>query len=123
MDVLRIRVLAESGTGDCFRWAYRQIQADPGSLLVHGVVTAPFSDPPHSFPHAWIEKGGLVQDWQTMVAGHGGKYEGKGYPKDVFYALWSPREVRKYDQLEAAKEALKSSGGRKKGGQHYGPWK
>jgi len=45
--------------GDCFRYAIQNISNYPDGVIVHGVV-APFSDPPHSFEHAWIEANGMV---------------------------------------------------------------
>jgi hypothetical protein len=90
---------------------------------VHGTVSAPFSSPPRRYMHAWVERGGTVYDWQTMVAGHGGKYRGIGYPVAVFYDLYKPTDVTRYTTDEALTAFARSRGGRESGLQHYGPWK
>lgn len=110
------------GAGHCYDWAYQQIKADESgeSILVHGTVSDPFSIPPHSYKHAWVEKGGMVFDWQTMVAHHGGKHMGKGYPVEVFYELFQPKKMKRYSKEEAYKAMLKAV--KKHGKLHYGPW-
>lgn len=87
---------------------------DKNIKVFHGVVQQPFSpDPP--YVHAWIEKpDGTLQDWQTMEAGHGGNWMGKGFPKELFYELYSPQQVKEYSAHEAL-ENRKSYG-------HCGPW-
>lgn len=99
--------------GLCFPWAFKRVQ-EYGGTLVHGIVTSPLSDPPHEYSHAWLELGGKVFDWQTMEAGHGGKYNGKGWPVKTFYKVFQPKNLSKYDQDEAVVKLLKEK--------HYGPW-
>jgi len=99
--------------GLCFKWANQQaIKND--AIVVHGIVTDPLSNPPHSYPHAWIEVNGVVKDWQTMEAGCGGIYRGKGYPIDVFYELFQPQDVVKYEAHEAVTKLLATA--------HHGSW-
>lgn len=99
--------------GLCFPWAWRDV-FDNGGTLVHGMVTTPQKRPRHSYAHAWVERDGKVYDWQTMKAGHGGRHRGKGYPRDLFYDLYEPEEVRRFDQEEAMVNLPRYG--------HYGPW-
>jgi hypothetical protein len=62
-----------------------------------------------------VEHNGMVYDWQTMVAGHGGpNFEGKGYPIDVFYALFSPERMLTYAPREVIRLQVEHG--------HTGPW-
>lgn len=99
--------------GDCYRWAYNYIFKHGTALLHHGYVNSPFSKNP-AFPHAWVTHNGLVKDWQTMVAGFGGKFRGLGYPEAVYAELWHPTRVHTFTQEEALIAAGRS--------EHYGPW-
>ena len=105
--------------GECYRWAYRQVRKS-GGVLVHGLVSPTFND--SSYSHAWIERAGKVYDWQTMVAHHGGKWKGKGYPLKVFRELYRPTKMTKYNADAALTAVAASRGGRRGGGLHYGPW-
>lgn len=102
--------------GECYEWAYRQIFDDDSgrTVLVHGVVTEPFKSPPHKYVHAWIERDGKVLDWQTIEGGGGGHYHGVGFPVDLFYELFRPTKMRRYDQKAAMLAAVKNK--------HFGPW-
>ncbi|NIQ15498.1 MAG: hypothetical protein GTO02_14205 [Candidatus Dadabacteria bacterium] len=103
--------------GQCYSYALNLIKKsgwDEDVMLVHGTVSAPFSDPPHSYNHAWIEKEGIVYDWQCMEFGHGGKYRSKGYPKAVFYELYDPQNMTRYDKEQALINAVRNG--------HFGPW-
>jgi hypothetical protein len=99
--------------GDCYRWAYHYVLKNPSAILYQGEVKPPLSDDPY-FQHAWVVHDGIVKDWQTMLAGFGGKFMGKGYPKAVFEELWQPRKVTTYTRREMLEAAVKS--------EHYGPW-
>jgi len=90
--------------------------------LVHGTVTATYRSNPKPYGHAWVEKGGMVYDWQTMVSGFGGNYRGKGWPIDDFYETFIPTRMKRYNARQAGKTMWDSTGGRLKGKQHYGPW-
>ena len=83
--------------GLCFHWVHKQalgVAVDGGNITVfHGVVTEPFTS--NSYPHAWIVKDGLIQDWQTMVMG-GSKFAYEGWPIDLFYETFKPTEIREY---------------------------
>jgi len=102
--------------GLCFPWAGKYVidQHNEGAVLCHGRVTMPFSDPPEQILHAWVEHNGLCLDWQTMEAGCGGIYQGKGYPIGIFYELYTPDPVVKYDYSEALDMLVSQT--------HWGPW-
>jgi hypothetical protein len=106
--------------GMCYPWAYRQTIGDPSgrTVLAHGTVTEPLSQPPKSYQHAWAERttvdGILVLDWQTMEAAHGGRWRGKGYPRAVFFELFQPADVTYYNADEAMRQMLQH--------RHMGPW-
>lgn len=108
-----INELREGPRGQCYKWAYNEVVKN-GGILVHAEVTAPFSEPPHRYDHAWVERDGTVYDWQTMEAGHGGKFRGKGYPIKTYYELYQPRDITRYDATEARIAAVSSG--------HSGPW-
>lgn len=99
--------------GDCYRWAYNYVYKHGKALLHQGYVTPPLSNDP-AFQHAWVTHNGLVKDWQTMVAGFGGNYCGRGYPEAAYAELWNPTRVRTFTQEEAL-IACERAG-------HYGPW-
>jgi hypothetical protein len=99
--------------GRCFDWGYRYLKDHPRAVLHHGTVREPFSDGPE-FPHAWVTQNGIVKDWQTMEAGHGGKYNRRGYPEAVFAELWRPRETAAFTLIEATLASARTG--------HYGPW-
>ena len=107
--------------GQCYSWAYREVQ-ESGGTLVHGTVSEPFAHPPHQYDHAWVERRGKVYDWQTMEAHHGGKFSGNGYPKKIFYELFKPTRMTRYSAAKAMDAIVKSRGGIDGGGMHYGPW-
>lgn len=102
--------------GDCFRWAYLYILRHPGAVLYQGQVKAPYRGAPEEhYDHAWVVDGGIVKDWQTMVAGLGGQYRGKGWPASTWERVWRPQDVRAYSIEQAAMELSKFG--------HYGPWR
>jgi len=102
--------------GQCYSWALRQIRNDTSghTVLVHGTVTEPFHRPLHKYPHAWVERDGKVFDWQTIEAGHGGNFMGVGFPREVFYELFKPTKMKRYNHNAALVAALRSG--------HHGPW-
>ena len=105
--------MTKEALGDCYRWAYQYVIKNPTAVLHQGLVTAPHSsDKP--FEHAWIEHNGVIKDWQTMVAGYGGKFRNKGYPKRTWDLLWKPENVKTFTVDEARAESLRYG--------HYGPW-
>lgn len=99
--------------GDCYRWAYNYVFKHANALLHQGQVRAPLSNDP-AFLHAWVTHKGIVKDWQTMVAGFGGKFRGRGYPEAVYAELWQPSGVQTFTQEEALIAAARAG--------HYGPW-
>jgi hypothetical protein len=105
----------EKAVGDCFRWAYTYIKKHPNALLQQGLVVAPYPGIEKTpYEHAWVVDKGIVKDWQTMVAGFGGKYRGVGYPEAVWNELWQPEHVRSFNQTDAMVTLARQG--------HYGPW-
>jgi len=104
---------ATKALGDCYRWAYLYVVNHPKAVLHQGLVTAPYSDLP-PYEHAWVEHDGVVKDWQTMVAGYGGKFRFRGYPERTWEALWKPERVKMFSREEAMAEMSRTG--------HYGPW-
>lgn len=101
--------------GDCYRWAYQYLLKHPTAVLCQGTVVAPYADAgPARYAHAWIVDGGVVKDWQTMVAGFGGRFSGRGWPAKHWVQRWQPLSVKKYTITEAVAQ-LSEHG-------HYGPW-
>lgn len=87
------RSLLEAAEGDCFRYAYNFVRKQ-GGTLIHAVVTHPWSG--KRFPHAWVEKGGKVFDWQASQG------LGKGVRSvEDFRELWKPSEEVSYSADEA----------------------
>lgn len=103
--------------GDCYRWAYHYVLKHPGAVLYQGKVTAPPSSGGGSAPydHAWVLDGGVVKDWQTMVAGFGGRYRGRGWPESVWNRVWQPQDTRAYSIEQAMIQLAQHD--------HYGPWR
>lgn len=81
---------------------------------MHGLVTEPMSDPPHRYLHAWVEDNGYVYDWQTMEAGHGGIYRGRGWPRETFYEVFQPEHMVRYSWEQALANLARHG--------HHGPW-
>lgn len=106
--------------GQCFHYATQQamkwgmLEPEDIFAVIHAVVHAPCASPPRRYVHAWIEWDGIVYDWQVMLGEYGGKYNGKGYPKDVFYEIYKPERIRTYTAEQAMVESLKHK--------HPGPW-
>lgn len=99
--------------GLCFPWAYQYVSENPDAVLYHGYVRMPESkDPP--FVHGWVIHDGVVKDWQTMVAGFGGPFSGRGYPKATWVYLWKPQLTVRFSAEQAHAMLLRQN--------HYGPW-
>jgi hypothetical protein len=107
-------VLGSAPTGDCYRWAYRYVLKHPQAFLYQGYVRDPDGVERGPFGHAWVIHKGIVKDWQTMVAGLGGRFRGCGYPETIYNQLWRPARVQVFDAAQA-RSALQRNG-------HYGPW-
>jgi hypothetical protein len=109
-------------TGLCYPWAYKYVMKHPDAILVQGTTVVPFEKPVRKIKHAWVEHRGKAMDWQTMKAGYGGHWRGKGYPLAKFYEIYKPTNMRRYTQKEANEALLSSRGGVETGGPHFGPW-
>ena len=88
--------------GKCFSWATEN--AKGSDRVVHGNIKGLRG------PHAWIERGDRVFDWQTHVLqwyfGEGlGKeeYRDTGWPTDELYKTFKPRNLKKYKAGDAKK--------------------
>lgn len=99
--------------GQCFSYAWRRVLDDHSLTLVHATVHEPFNREGKTYEHAWVEKNGLVQDWQTMELGMS-KYAKKGWPLKDFYELFKPENIREYTWDDVTKYTNKYK--------HYGPW-
>ena len=100
--------------GQCYPWALAYVRKHPSAVLQQGLVTAPFSSPPHRYWHAWVVDKGVFKDAQTMAGGLGGKFSGKGYPAPIWLDLYKPRHVEEYEPHEAIAMCMRAG--------HYGPW-
>lgn len=105
--------------GDCYGYVFKMalkgiVEDDKGFKIVHATVEEPFAQPPRSYTHAWIEREGRVHDWQTMVMGTS-KFAGEGWPKDLFYKTFKPRETREYTPKQVVEYTNKFG--------HTGPWR
>lgn len=105
--IARILFAAETiACGECFPYAYR-LQKEKGGTLVHGTVTDPWKK--KSYPHAWIEKGGKIYDWQTQESR-------KENPLTVqeFKELYNPKDTIEFTKDDALFAIAHTH--------HYGPW-
>lgn len=101
--------------GHCFQYAVKQAMLDKSVTVVHGFITQPCSVPPERNAHAWVEKNGIVRDWQTMTVPHyGGQFAGKGYPVALFNELFKPEPKVVY----TAQQVIDNH----KRHRHCGPW-
>ena len=84
--------------GDCFSYAYQN--QGPKDWVVHANVRGLQN------PHAWIERGGRVFDWQTVSGvwqelGMGRpEYAQTGWPIDEYYETFKPSNLKPYHQLQ-----------------------
>ncbi len=113
--------------GQCYPWAYRYLMDNPDAVLVHGTLPRnKVMGIRRAYGHGWIEHDGYVKDWQTMEAqppyGPVPAFRKTGWPLDVFYRMFQPINMRRYTHEEAMHTVLRSRGGAKEGGPHFGPW-
>ncbi len=104
--------------GECYDYVFKMtlkgiVEDDKDFKIIHATVEEPFAQPPRSYTHAWIEREGRVYDWQTMVVGTS-KFAGEGWPKDLFYDTFKPRETREYTPKQIVEYTDKFG--------HTGPW-
>ncbi len=100
--------------GDCFRYVWNYALKHLGAIFIHGTVIEPCAMDPNRHVHAWVEDNGFVYDWQTMEAGEGGKFTGKGWPKGIYYETFKPEDITRYTMHEI----LRNTGYHN----HFGPW-
>lgn len=124
---LRRRYYLEDKTialGLCFDYAFKEARKyidDDSVRIVQGIL-----DPAHGtegkvfkntrpYAHGWVERDGMVYDWQTMEQpGGGGKRHGKGWTQNDFYDLFNPIKVKKYKPSEYVSLVIKH--------RHNEPW-
>ena len=107
-------LLIETAIGQCYPHAVKMAKGSSQEefsdltrfKVVHGRVTDKYSG--ESVLHAWVEKGGMVFDWQT----HSTKPD--GIPKDIYYDMYSPEIHNEYTAEETMINCLKSG--------QAGPW-
>ena len=94
--------------GECLSYAWRTYivnqdnkSANRRMKIAFGTVQNKWISNNKRYPHAWVEEGNLVKDWQTMVAGSS-KYGCKGMPMKFFKDTWNPKKDREYGMKEAA---------------------
>lgn len=93
--------------GDCFAFATNEAAGLVGATVVHGTVTHPWDG--YTLPHAWIEVGGRVWDWQGIVL-----RKTRPAPKHDWYAQWKPTNMSRYTPEQAVRLAVQYG--------HYGPY-
>lgn len=99
--------------GDCFRWTIQKVRDDQlfmdnRGAVVHGVVAPVGTN--KKFPHAWVEIGNKVFDWQNSAVGD---YPG-GVDKAKFYRVMRPTKIQRYTPEDAMILSIRN--------RHYGPW-
>ena len=100
------KLLVEStiACGECLSYAWKTYMVNQNNKrmrVAFGTVQNEWISNNKRYPHAWIEDGNLVKDWQTMVAGSS-KYGFKGMPMKFFKDTWNPKKDREYGMKEAA---------------------
>ena len=100
--------------GDCFRWAHKEASFN-GGTLIHGWVIDRAKRRIWGVieygAHAWVERDGLVYDWQRCDQGYG------KCPITVrhFNRMYRPLNVRRYPGTPKLIGKAYHEG-------HYGPW-
>ena len=96
--------------GQCLQYAWHtymvkqsDAQANKKMKIVFGTVQNKWISKGKRYPHAWVEDGNLVKDWQTMVLGMS-KWAKKGWPKKRFYDFYHPKDMKKYTPADAAEK-------------------
>ena len=104
--------------GDCYRYTFKTAldylkhgSPSPPMLIMHGWVHHPPKTilAGQSYEHAWIERGGLVYDWQTI--------EYNRQPPmtvEAFYAKYQPHHVDTFTPIGLMRWAARH--------EHYGPF-
>ena len=93
--------------GECLSYAWKTYiknQDNKKMRVAFGTVQNKWISNNKRYPHAWIEDGNLVKDWQTNdpKGPRTSKYAMKGWPKNEFYKFWNVKNVMKYTTKEAS---------------------
>jgi len=89
-------------SGECFPWAYANAR---GGQLVHATVKHPING--RRYPHAWVERGGRVYDWQSSVGLGPGP---KGWSREAFYTAYRPTKIARYAAADLPKRRWLKTG-------------
>ena len=108
-------ILIESAIGQCYPHAVKLAQQTTDEefsdlskfKVIHGRITDKWSG--ESVEHAWVEKRGMIFDWQT----HQTKPD--GIPRDVYYDQFQPEAYEEYTAEEAIVNCMKN--------RQMGPWR
>ena len=95
--------------GECLSYAWKTYMTNQNNdkmRVAFGTVQNKLISNNKRYPHAWIEDGNLVKDWQTMdpKGPRSSKWAGKGWPKKEFYKFWNPKNMKKYTPAAAAEK-------------------
>ena len=113
---IKLRGLISEATiacGECLAYAWKTYmvkQNDKKIRIAFGTVQNKWISNNKRYPHAWVEDGNKVKDWQTNdpKGPRSSKYAMKGWPKREFYKFWNPKNVKKYTTKEAADNYLRT---------------
>jgi hypothetical protein len=100
--------------GECFSYANQlamKLGNAPDTFVVHATVKPGWHH--RAYAHAWVETRDRVFDWQAATfPSH--KYHKTGWPKQLFYDEFQPRDVKRYTPEDAIVLMLRHH--------HQGPW-
>ena len=114
--MIKLRQLISEATiacGQCLSYAWKTYmvkqddkQANKKMKIVFGTVQNKWISKGKRYPHAWVEDGSLVKDWQTNdpKGPRTSKWAMKGWPKKEFYKFWNPKDIKKYTPAAAAEK-------------------
>ena len=114
--MIKLRQLISEATiacGQCLSYAWKTYmvkqddkQANKKMKIVFGTVQNKWISKGKRYPHAWVEDGNKVKDWQTNdpKGPRTSKWAMKGWPKKEFYKFWNPKDMKKYTPAAAAEK-------------------
>lgn len=100
--------------GECFSYANKlamKLTDDPEARVVHATVQPSWH--PRRYAHAWVETKDRVFDWQAAAFPRH-NYHRTGWPRQLFYDEFKPKDVKKYRPEEAVALMVRHH--------HHGPW-
>lgn len=97
--------------GQCYVLSGRYVLSNPNAELIHGTVTNRIPnmmknvmEETKTLEHAWVEYDNIVFD----------SVLGQEYQKEVYYAIFEAKVIKRYNHEEVCKTMLRDS--------HWGPW-